>query len=106
MAELNWKLFHLPESCKQANIVVGVDEAGRGPVLGPLVYGIAFWPESQNEKISQLAFNDSKQLKESERDSLLNRIITHPDIGWVIEVITPQSISEVGIRLSNFLDPR
>lgn len=94
---LPWKLFHLPDSCKHVDIVVGVDEAGRGCVLGPLVYAMAFWPSSQNEAISKLAFNDSKQLKESERDSLLNQIINHPDIGWVIEPISSVSISEVWI---------
>jgi ribonuclease H2 subunit A len=92
---ISWKLCHIPESCKQVDIVVGVDEAGRGCVLGPLVYAMAFWPASQNEAITKMAFNDSKQLKESERDKLLNQIIGHPDIGWVIEPISATAISEV-----------
>ena len=100
---MDWKLVHIPDSCKQVDIIVGVDEAGRGPVLGDLVYAMAFWPCSEDEKISKLAFNDSKQLKESERESLLRQILNHPDIGWVIEIISPQTISEVSWKLSTVL---
>ncbi len=99
---VDWKLCHIPDSCKQTEIVVGIDEAGRGPVLGDLVYAMAFWPASENENISKLAFNDSKQLKEGERESLLRQIINHPHIGWVIEIISPVSISEVSCHLQTY----
>jgi ribonuclease HII len=109
-------------------VIVGIDEAGRGPVLGiqshnhlngiqyiypvgSLVYCAAFWPLEENEAISKLGFDDSKVLKEGERERyvdkrkwtglalsfarLLQRIRDHPSIGWVIEEITAQDISEV-----------
>ena len=60
--------WHIPESCRGVEVVVGIDEAGRGPVLGCLVYCAAFWPLSKHEEIVKLAFDDSKALKEEERD--------------------------------------
>ena len=40
---LNWPRTHFPTACKGVEIVIGIDEAGRGPVLGSLVYAGAFW---------------------------------------------------------------
>ena len=40
---LNWPRAHFPSACKGVEIVIGIDEAGRGPVLGSLVYAGAFW---------------------------------------------------------------
>lgn len=91
----SWDTIRIPESCRGVDIIVGVDEAGRGPVLGSLIYTAAFWPASMNEEISRLGFNDSKQLTEVEREKLLHEIISHPSIGWVINEMTPVSISEV-----------
>ena len=36
------------------DIVIGIDEAGRGPVLGSLVYCAAFWPVSEHDDICKL----------------------------------------------------
>jgi ribonuclease H2 subunit A len=90
-----WDAIRIPESCKSVDIVVGIDEAGRGPVLGSLVYVAAFWPVSEDLAIKAMGFDDSKQLKEGERDRLLEKIIAHPSIGWVIEEIDAVTISEV-----------
>jgi len=90
----DWPRVKVPEACIGADIVIGIDEAGRGPVLGPLVYCAAFWPVSEHENICKMGFDDSKQLKESDRDRMFKDICNHPSIGWVIEEITAENISE------------
>lgn len=101
MTGVTWERVRIPESCKGVDIVVGVDEAGRGPVLGPLVYAAAFWPVSEDAEIQKMGFNDSKQLKESDRDGFFKSIRDHPSIGWVIEEVTAAEISRVCTHLLN-----
>ncbi len=90
----DWNRVYIPDACKGVEIVVGIDEAGRGPVVGPLVYCAAFWPKSLHEEICKMGFNDSKQLKESDREKMFEEIKSHPAIGWVIEELTAEFISE------------
>ncbi|TKY87593.1 hypothetical protein EX895_003607 [Sporisorium graminicola] len=79
--------------------VLGVDEAGRGPVLGPLVYGIAYCPVSYQDDLKQIGFADSKALTAERRDTLLSALIddsTH--LGWAVRVMAPQDISAGMLR--------
>ena len=41
----------IPDACRGVDIIIGIDEAGRGPVLGSLIYTIAFWPANEHEQI-------------------------------------------------------
>ena len=54
----NHRRVHIPESCRGVEVVVGIDEAGRGPVLGSLVYCAAFWPKTEHDAISKLGFDE------------------------------------------------
>ena len=94
----NWEKVRFPDSCKGENIIIGIDEAGRGPVLGSLFYCAAFWPEKENEEISALGFDDSKVLKEGEREKFFDKIRSHPSIGWVVEELTAEHLSEEMMR--------
>jgi ribonuclease H2 subunit A len=48
--------YHSPTPTAPGPYILGVDEAGRGPVLGPLVYGIAYCPASYQKELEELGF--------------------------------------------------
>lgn len=72
-------------------IIVGVDEAGRGPVLGPLVMAALAFKEDAIKKLEWLGVKDSKLLSAQTREELFERIreIVHD---FRIEVIEPDAI--------------
>jgi hypothetical protein len=48
--------YHSPTPTAPGPYILGVDEAGRGPVLGPLVYGVAYCPATYEEKLDDMGF--------------------------------------------------
>lgn len=84
-----------PRPTAEGPYAVGVDEAGRGPALGPLVYGMAFCPVSFIDKqLAKMGFDDSKILKHDTRIGLLQALSADPvNLGWAVNVISPQAIS-------------
>ena len=55
-------------------IIAGVEEAGRGPVIGPMVMAICAIPEEEEYKLKQLGVKDSKLLSPRQRDSMFDEI--------------------------------
>ncbi|XP_004291715.1 PREDICTED: ribonuclease H2 subunit A [Fragaria vesca subsp. vesca] len=73
--------------------IMGIDEAGRGPVLGPMVYGCLYCARSYEKTLSSLNFADSKTLKEEKREESFENLKTDESIGWAVDIIDPRELS-------------
>lgn len=80
--------FDMTEPC-----MVGIDEAGRGPVLGPMVYGTCIVPLNKVTELKSLGVNDSKQLKELDREYLFSLVQSTNYLRWIVDRISPTIIS-------------
>lgn len=77
---------------------MGIDEAGRGPVLGPMVYGCLYCAHSYLKTLTSLNFADSKTLKEEKREELFENLKADESIGWEVDVIDPRELSAKMLR--------
>ncbi|KAF2016632.1 ribonuclease HI large subunit [Aaosphaeria arxii CBS 175.79] len=81
-------------------IVLGVDEAGRGPVLGPMVYALFYLPIELHHSLlaDTHHFDDSKVLTPQVRSSLMEKICSsgtdlHKSCGWATRLLSARDIS-------------
>ena len=72
--------------------VVGIDEAGRGPLAGPLVVAGVVFPVGYDSG----EINDSKQLSEKKREQLYD-IIVRDALFYQIEIVEPEEIDRINI---------
>lgn len=75
--------------------VCGLDEAGRGPLAGPVVAACVYIPEEKRKLAFVTEINDSKKLSESKRNSLFPQIQDH--CLWGIAECSPREIDEFNI---------
>jgi len=77
---------------KGFNVIAGVDEAGRGPLAGPVVAAAVILPaDYRNEMV-----NDSKQLTELQREQLFIEI-KNVALSYGVGKVSPKKIDEMGI---------
>ena len=74
-------------------IVCGVDDAGRGSVLGPLVIAGISIERSKIKHLSEIGVRDSKQLSPARRENLYKKIIDIVDDYYVAK-ISPRLIDQ------------
>ena len=76
------------EAWAAGKLVLGIDEAGRGPLAGPLVCaGVVFPAGYENPEIY-----DSKAISEKKRDILFD-VIKEDALYYEIRIVTPEEIS-------------
>ena len=78
--------------------VCGIDEAGRGPLAGPVFAAAVILPDD----LGDLGINDSKKLSEKKRDALFD-IIKEKAIAWSVASAGEAEIDEINILNATFL---
>ena len=73
--------------------MAGVDEAGRGPLAGPVVAAAVILPEGFRHDL----LNDSKQLTERRRDSIFAEIMASSEIRWAHAIVESDEIDRLNI---------
>jgi ribonuclease HII len=97
--------FELEHHARGLTRLAGVDEAGRGPLAGPVVAAAAVLPaewvtEGLPESLQRL--NDSKQLTEKIREELFDAIHVETEIHFGIGIIDAALIDEINILQATY----
>ncbi|WP_406661302.1 ribonuclease HII [Methanolobus sp. ZRKC3] len=74
--------------------IVGIDEAGKGPVIGPMCIGGVLIDEERENTLKNLGVADSKQIAPKKRANLARQIEKYAENTFVF-VIEPQQIDEL-----------
>ena len=93
----------------QGDPVMGIDEAGRGPLVGGVYAAAVSVPLKIAEKLlanEWSAINDSKKLSEKKRFALAEVIKTTPDCLWAIASASPAEIDKLNILNATHLAMR
>ena len=72
--------------------ICGIDEAGRGPLAGPVVVAAVIMPKDSFIE----GVNDSKKVSEKKREALYEQI-TNEAIAWGVGIIDQKEIDEINI---------
>ena len=81
----------------QGKLIAGIDEAGRGPLAGPVVCACVIMPLDEDKIIEGI--NDSKKLSAKKRDVLYDKIIEKA-ISYKIVEVDHKTIDEINILQS------
>ena len=92
----NWGVQQLNFFDGQENIVAGIDEAGRGPLAGPVVAAAVILPETH----TIVGLDDSKKLNEAKREKLYEYICQQAHFG--VGIVPHDVIDKINILQATF----
>ena len=78
-------------------VIAGIDEAGRGPLAGPVAAGAVILPADHDI----LYLNDSKKLSAKKRDMLFDRI-REEALAWSVGLVDPARIDEINVLQATY----
>jgi len=90
---------------KEKEIFIGgADEAGRGPLAGPVVGAVVLMKVSGSKlKMPNLKFKDSKRLKPEEREKIFNWLKLQKEIKFAYSFVSPKVIDRINILKATIL---
>ncbi len=88
---------HFEREYGHAGVLCGIDEAGRGPLAGPVVAGAVILPRD----CDILYLNDSKQLSEKKREELFG-VIMEKAVSVGVGFASPKRIDEINILQATY----
>ena len=86
------KEIHLLQYMQPGRMEAGCDEAGRGPLAGPVYAAAVILPEYFHHPL----LNDSKQMTERARN-ILRPIIEREAVAWAVEAVSAEEIDRLNI---------
>lgn len=93
-----WTIFETHARELGYKNIAGIDEAGRGPLAGPVVAAACMIPEEVLIK----DVNDSKKLQAFERELVYEQIISMPNISYGIGIVDALKIDQINILRATF----
>ena len=97
--------FSFEKKLNKSGLIVGLDEAGRGPWCGPVVAACVGWQNLNCPSDLANKINDSKKLTPQKREILFDQIISATPI-WGIGQASAKEIDEINILQASFLAMR
>ena len=74
-------------------LIAGIDEAGRGPLAGPVVAAAVILPERFRHRF----LNDSKKLSAERREEIYGELTSHARVHWAVSVAETEEIDRINI---------